>query len=134
MTGFTAVLLYLIWTLLLAVSYAGFRVPMVLLGRKRANHWERNQAVDDPAILVRAKGAHLNCVENFALFAALVCVAALLNKSPVVDALACYVLYARVGQSLAHLAGTSLPLVGLRATLFIAQVGLMLYMAYGLLH
>ena len=134
MNGFTAVLLYAVWTLLLAMMYASYRIPLVLIGRKSPNHWERGQPSDDPAILVRAKGAHLNCVENFALFAAVVCVAALLGKSAVVDAVAGYVLYARIGQSVVHLIGTSFPLVLIRAALFLLQVGLILYMIWGLLH
>ena len=134
MTGFTAVLLYIVWTFALALMYATYRVPLVLSAKKRADHWERGKTSDDPAILVRAKGAHLNCLENFPLFAAVVCVAALLGKSPVVDALAAYVLYARIGQSAVHLLGTSLPLILARATLFLAQVALVLYMVWGLLH
>lgn len=133
MTGFTAVLLYIVWTFILALSYATYRVPFVLTAKKRADHWERGKPSDDPAVLVRAKGAHLNCVENFPLFAAVVVIAALMGKSPVADALAAYVLYARIGQSLAHVLGTSLPLVLLRATLFLTQVALVLVMVWGLL-
>jgi uncharacterized MAPEG superfamily protein len=134
MSGFTAVLLYIVWTLILAVVYASYRLPMIFSGKKPANHWERGNPVDDPAILVRAKSAHLNCLENFPLFAAVVFVAAFLSKSAVVDAVAAYVLYLRVAQSLVHLVGTSLPLVLLRATLYIAQVLLILYVAWELLH
>ena len=134
MTGFTAVLLYIVWTLLLALMYATYRVPIALLGKKSINHWERGLPSDDPAVLVRAKGAHLNCMENFPLFAAVVCVAALMGKSPVVDALAGYVLYARIGQGVAHLIGTSFVLILIRATFFLAQVGMVLYMVWGLLH
>ncbi|MGB1203983.1 MAG: MAPEG family protein, partial [Alloalcanivorax venustensis] len=76
MTGFTALLIFVILSLLLAMTYAGYRVPQIFLGNKKANHWERNQPVDDPAFLVRAKGAHLNCLENLPLFAALVLTAA----------------------------------------------------------
>ena len=133
MSGFTAVLLYIVWTLLLALAYAGYRVPLILIGSKRADHWERGQPSDDPPVLVRAKGAHLNCIENFPLFAAVVVVAALLGKSAVVDGVAAYVLYARIGQSVVHLIGTSLPLIAIRATLYLIQVALVLYMAWSLL-
>jgi uncharacterized MAPEG superfamily protein len=133
MTGFTAVLLYAAWTLLLPIVYAGFRAPMIISGRKRADHWERGKPVDDPPILVRAKGVHLNCMENFPIFAAVVCIAALLGKSAVVDSMAAYVLYARLAQGVVHLSGTSLPLIALRGLFYAVQVVLIVSMIAGLL-
>jgi uncharacterized MAPEG superfamily protein len=129
----TALLIYIVWTLILALSYATYRLPLVLTGKKAANHWERGNAVDDPAILVRAKAAHLNCLENLPLFAALVLVAAATSQSDTVNAVAGFIVAARIGQSLVHLIGTSFPLVFVRASLFLAQVALMLYLAFALL-
>ena len=133
MTGMTALLIYIVWTLILALSYATYRLPLVLTGKKAANHWERGNAVDDPAILVRAKAAHLNCLENLPLFAALVLVAAATSQSDTVNAVAGFIVAARIGQSLVHLIGTSFPLVFVRASLFLAQVALMLYLAFALM-
>lgn len=133
MTGMTALLIYIVWTLILALSYATYRLPLVLTGKKTANHWERGEPVDDPAFLVRAKAAHLNCLENLPLFAALVLVAAATGQSETVSAVAGFVIAARIGQSLVHLVGTSFPLVFIRASLFLAQVALMLYLAFALL-
>ncbi|MBQ24372.1 MAPEG family protein [Alcanivorax sp.] len=133
MTGMTALLIYIVWTLILALSYATYRLPLVLTGKKAASHWERGEPVDDPAILVRAKAAHLNCLENLPLFAALVLVAAATGQSETVNAVAGFVVAARIGQSLVHLVGTSFPLVFIRASLFLAQVALMLYLAFALL-
>ncbi|MBD3644116.1 MAPEG family protein [Alcanivorax sp.] len=133
MTGMTALLIYIVWTLILALSYATYRLPLVLTGKKAANHWERGNAVDDPAILVRAKAAHLNCLENLPLFAALVLVAAATGQSETVNAVAGFIVAARIGQSMVHLIGTSFPLVFVRASLFLAQVALMLYLAFALL-
>lgn len=134
MTALTAVLLYAVWTLLLPIGYASIRVPMIATGRKRADHWERGKPSDDPPLLVRARNAHLNCTENFAVFAAVVFVAALLGKTAIVDALAAYVLYARIAQSVAHMSGTSLPLVALRGAFYFVQIVLILYMVWQLLH
>ena len=133
MTGMTALLIYIVWTLILALSYATYRLPLVLTGKKAANHWERGNAVDDPAILVRAKAAHLNCLENLPLCAALVLVAAATGQSETVNAVAGFIVAARIGQSLVHLIGTSFPLVFVRASLFLAQVALMLYLAVALI-
>lgn len=133
MSGITALLIYIVWTLVLALSYATYRLPLVLTGKKTANHWERGQAVDDPAILVRAKAAHLNCLENLPLFAALVLVAAATGQSETINAVAGVLIAARIGQSLVHLIGTSFALVFIRASLFLVQVGLMLYLAFALI-
>lgn len=133
MTGFTALLIFVGLSILLALVYATYRVPKIFLGKKKADHWERNQPVDDPAFLVRAKGAHLNCLENLPLFAALVLTAAALDQSAVVDGVASVFIYCRLGQSVAHLIGTSLPLILVRATLFVVQALIMLYLVWALL-
>ena len=135
MTAFTAVLLYAAWTLLLPIIYAGtIRVPAIAAGRKRADHWERGRPSDDPPMLQRAKHAHLNCTENFAVFAAVVIIAALLGKIAIADALAGYVLGARVAQSVVHMTGTSLPLIALRGTFYFIQVALIFWMIWRLLY
>jgi uncharacterized MAPEG superfamily protein len=133
MTAFTAVLLYAAWTLLLPVTYASIRIPLIASGRKRADAWERGKPIDDPPLLMRGKNAHLNCVENFPVFAAVVLVAALLGKIAVVDPLAAYVLYARIAQSLVHISGTSLAQIALRGLFFGIQVALIAYMIFALL-
>jgi uncharacterized MAPEG superfamily protein len=135
MNAFTAVLLYAAWTLLLPIIYAGtIRVPWIATGRKRADHWERGKPNDDPPVLARAKNAHLNCTENFPVFAAIVVIAALLGKIAVADALAPYVLLARVAQSVVHMLGTSLPLIALRGFFYFVQVVLMFWMIWKLLY
>ena len=135
MNAFTAVLLYAAWTLLLPLIYAGtIRVPSIAAGRKRADHWERGKPGDDPPVLARAKNAHLNCTENFPVFATIVVVAALVGKIAVADALAAYVLFARVAQSIVHMLGTSLPLIALRGLFYFVQVALMFWMIWKLLY
>ena len=133
MTGFIAVLLYVGWMQALTLAYAFPRVPMALFGDRKFADWERAEVNRDPLFMVRAKGAHLNCVENFPLFAAVVVIAALMGKSPVVDDLAGFILAARVGQSVSHLISTAPAFVLLRATLFLAQVGTMFWICYQLI-
>lgn len=131
--AFTAVLLYAAWAMLLALFYAFPRVPKALMGKLSIDSWERNKTNPDPEFMQRAKGAHLNCLENFPLFAAVVCIAALLNKSEVVNALGMFVLYARVAQSVCHILGTSFVLIMARATFFLAQVAMTFWMIWSLL-
>ena len=133
MTAFTAVLLYVVWMLLLAVTYAGPRIPLALLGKKSIDSWERGKAPVDPEFLQRAKSAHMNCVENFPLFAAVVAIAALMQQMSAVDGLAAYVLYARVAQSVTHIMGASPLHIWLRASFFLVQVALILLMIINLL-
>ena len=134
MSAYTAVLLYAVWMLLLPIGYASIRVPLIAGQRKRADHWERGKQTDDPPLLVRARNAHSNCTENFPAFAAVVFVAALLGKIAIADAFAGYVFYARIAQSLAHLAGTTLPLVALRGFFYFIQIVLIFAMIWKLLH
>lgn len=134
MTGFEAVLLYVFVTIALVLTYALPRVPQVLTGSKPADAWGRDKPSVDPALLVRAQHAHANAVENFPLFLGVVAIGALMDKSAtVIDPLAMYVVYARIAQAGMHLLGTSFWLVLMRATFFLTQVGLIGWMAWGLL-
>lgn len=130
MNAYTTVLLYAAWILILALLYAVPRVPQALLGQKRIDSWERGKEPIDPMILQRAKSAHLNCLENFPVFAAVVAIAGLMGQIEAINGIAAFVLYARIAQSLVHISGTSFIQVSLRATFFLAQVGLTLYMVY----
>lgn len=130
MNAYNAVLLYAGWILVLALFYALPRVPQALLGQKRIDSWERGKESTDPMFLQRAKSAHLNCLENFPVFAAVVATAGLMGQIDAINGIAVFVLYARIAQSIAHILGTSFILVFSRATFFLAQVFITLYMVY----
>lgn len=134
MTGITALLLFAVWTLVLMFIYAGYRIALVLAMKKKANSWTRGQPTDDPPFFVRASHAHINCVENLPVFAAVVLAAHALGKVPVVDSVAAWVLYLRIAQSVTHLIGISHWLVFIRANFFVLQALLYLYMIWGLLN
>lgn len=132
MTGIIAVLGFALWTLILVFTSVNWRVIEVLRG-KGMNSWGRDDGIPVPAIVKRMQHAHLNCLENLPIFAILVFAAYFLGKQPVVDSLACYVLYARLAQTLVHLIGTSSALVFVRATFYVIQVLIFFYMFWGLL-
>lgn len=134
MTGIEALLYYILWMVVLVLLYIGHRIPLGLLGKKPADTWTRGRATDDAAWLIRAQHAHANAVENLPLFAGVVLAAAALGRSAVVDPLASIVLYARIGQTLIHLLGTGYFHVLIRATLFLVQIGILVYWAWQLLH
>lgn len=133
MTGIEALLYYVLLMIALVLIYAGQRIPLALLGKKPIDSWTRGRAVVDPEFIVRAQHAHANTVENIGLFAVVVLAAALLGRSNVVDAVAVYILGARVAQVVVHLIGTSFILIMLRATFFLAQIALIGYVAWQLL-
>jgi uncharacterized MAPEG superfamily protein len=133
MTGITALLLFAAWTLVLMFTYVGYRVALVLAMKKPANSWGRDDKVDDPGFIVRAKHAHLNALENLPVFAAIVLAAVALDKTGVVDPVAPWVLYARLAQSAVHLIGVNHWLVFIRANFLVVQAALFLYMIWGLL-
>lgn len=133
MTGITALLLFAAWTLVLMFTYVGYRVALVLAMKKPANSWGRDDKTDDPGFIVRAKHAHLNALENLPVFAAIVLAAVALDKTPVVDQVAAWVLYARLAQSIVHLIGVNHWLVFIRANFLVVQAALFFYMIWGLL-
>ncbi|MEQ1440034.1 MAPEG family protein [Fontimonas sp. SYSU GA230001] len=131
MTGMMALLGFAAWTLALVALAVTWRVAEVLRGRP-ANSWTRGAAAEVPGFVKRAEHAHLNCLENLPIFAVIVLVAPAIGKSPVVDAVAAWVLYARIGQSVTHLIGTSHWLVLIRATFYSIQVALFAYLLWSL--
>jgi len=131
MTAITALLLFAAWTMVLMFVYVGYRTSRVA-GGEPANSWTRGGDTPIPAFVRRAEHAHMNCVENLPVVAAVVLSAHVLGKVAVVDAWMEWVLFARLAQSAAHLAGTSPMLVQVRATFFTVQVLLLFYMIFKL--
>ena len=133
MTGMTALLLFALWTLVMMLTSRAYRVSQMMTFKKPANAFPRGIVNDDPAFFVRAEHAHLNCLENLPIFAAIVLAAAALGQSSVADAVGGYVLLARVAQSVTHLIGTTVPLVWVRATFFFVQAILFITMTLQLI-
>ena len=134
MTAITALLLFSTWTLVLMFIYVNYRVLLTLTGKKPANSWMRGQPNDDPAFFTRVQHAHMNCVENLPVFAAIVLAAYAIGKSAAVDGVAAYVLYLRLVQSTIHMISVNATAVFFRAIFFTLQALLFLYMIWGVLH
>jgi uncharacterized MAPEG superfamily protein len=129
MSAITALIGFTAWTLAMVFVVVGWRVVEVLRG-KPANSWTRGASIESPSFVKRAEHAHLNCLENLPVFAVIVLAAEALGKGTAIDALACWVLYARIAQSSIHLIGTQPMLVLVRATLYGIQYGLFAYMLW----
>ncbi|HOF31623.1 MAG TPA: MAPEG family protein, partial [Burkholderiaceae bacterium] len=121
------------WTLLLIAGVFLYRGMRFLTGTP-INHWPRgNKPADDAPFVKRLEDAHANCLENLPVFAVIVLVAAALGRLADIQALAPWVLYARIGQSLAHLSGTGPVNVFVRASFWSAQLALFGWMLVKLL-
>ncbi len=133
MTAMTVLLLFAGLAVVMALGYAGPRVPVVLMGQQKADAWTRGNAPVGPSLLTRLQHAHYNLLETLPVLAVVVLAAAVTDQLALIDGLAVYVLYARLVQIAAHLVGTSFPLVLVRATAFVVQMVLLLIMLSKLL-
>ena len=98
------------------------------------NHWPRsNKPQDDASLVKRLEDAHANCMENLPVFAVLVLAASVMDKTNTIQTIAPFVLYARIGQTLAHLWGTGPLQVFVRASFWSVQLVICLWMALQLL-
>lgn len=115
---------FALWTLLLSVAIALTRTVFVMRGRKAANDFSPT-GEDIGGFSRRLARAHANCYENLPVVIAVVLVAILSGHSAMADRLAPYVLYARIFQSVVHLASTSIPAVYLRFMFYSVQIVLL---------
>jgi uncharacterized MAPEG superfamily protein len=109
------------WFALLSIALGVYRVGLVLRRGKAANSFATSGA-DLAPFGQRLTRARDNCFETLPLFAALALGAQLAGRLDVTDPLAMWVLTLRLGQSVTHIASTSVPAVQLRATLFFCQM------------
>ncbi len=117
----TALVGFAAWYVLLTFALGVYRTVLVMSTGKAANTFASDGS-DVSAFGRRLNRARDNCFETLPLFATLALAASLAGKLQVTDPLAMSVLYARLGQSLTHLASTSVPAVFVRFGFFGAQV------------
>lgn len=128
----TALCAFALWTLLLVFSLANVRVLVSQRTGKAVNSFAPDGS-DLEGFGGRLTRAHLNCVEFLPVLGAVILAAAVAGRSSVTDGLAMWVFYARIGQSIVHMASTSVPAVLLRATLFVVQLAIVAWWALKLL-
>jgi uncharacterized MAPEG superfamily protein len=109
------------WFVLLTLALAGFRSSLVLAGKRAANAF-RVDGTDVPGFGQRLTRARDNVFENLPAFAALALAAHVAGRLDVTDPLAPVVLYARLAQSITHLASVSPAAVFVRFGFYGVQV------------
>ena len=118
------------WTLLILFGSIGvYRWSRILTGRASIAEW-RADLPQGSDWYQRAMRAHMNCVENLPVYAAIVvALVATGLQSPVVDRLAVTMLAARIGQTMVHI---TLPptnaVTSLRFALYFMQAACMIAM------
>jgi uncharacterized MAPEG superfamily protein len=133
MTALQALVGFALWTLALVALVFLYRGLRFLKGTP-INNWPRgNKPADDAPFVKRLEDAHANCLENLPVFAVIVLAASAMDKTGMVNTFAPFVLYARIGQTLAHLWGVGPLQVLVRAAFWSVQLGLCLWMASTLL-
>jgi len=113
---------FVCWTLVLLLAVGVARVRQVLAGEVRANEFPSGVPHGSDAYW-RLNRAHLNCVENLPLFAAVILVGAAARiDHGTFDNLALLYICARIGQSLTHIASGSEMAVNVRFSFFGLQI------------
>lgn len=111
------------WTLALLALMEAIRSWLVISGKVVANGFTPDNANLAP-FMQRLARAHANCVESLPVFGGLLILGIATDRTALTDPLACWLLGARMVQSLVHLASTSPAAVTTRFTAFAAQMGI----------
>jgi uncharacterized MAPEG superfamily protein len=129
-TPLWVLMLYVLWTLaVLVLGVGGARLYRLRHGEALTDF--PGGVAEGPPFYCRAMRAHLNCIENLPLYAAVALTAAVASvTSPVLNNLACAVLAGRIAQSCVHLAVPQTnKVIALRTALFAVQVIAIAWMA-----
>lgn len=131
-TSLIALTSLIAWALLLLLVMEAIRSWMVLAGRFPANQFRPDNANLSP-FMQRLARAHANCIEGLPVFGGLLLVAVVSSREDVTDALAPWLVVARVAQSSIHLCSTSVLAVNARFTCFAAQLAIAVIWTFRLL-
>ena len=114
------------WTMFLLILMEGLRVRFLVTLTVAANEFRPDNS-NLPPFMQRLARAHANCIESFPIIGGLLVVALLTNRADVTDALALWLLLARLLQSSIHLASTSVLAANARFLAFTVQMAIAVY-------
>ena len=112
------ILWLVVWWALLMVQ-----LPLVrlLASRKTGSMAFDPNGIDLDGYGRRLTRAVANCQENIPLYIGVLLFALVTGQTEITDATACWLLYARIAQSVAHLLSTSSPMILVRFSFFLLQ-------------
>ncbi len=120
------------WAIILSFVLVTVRF-MAIKGGKELNSFDP-EGKDLSTFGLRVTRAHANTLENLAILASFLLYAMATGQTAITEGLACWLLYARIGQSVVHMISTSVPFVFIRASLFSAQLIICLLWAWKFWH
>jgi uncharacterized MAPEG superfamily protein len=124
-----ALVLFALWAMTLVLAVGVWRTSLVFVGRAKANGFTPGAPHGSDAYW-RLNRAHMNAVENLPIFGALVLSGSYLQvPDTLFQILPSLILYARVAQSLIHIASGSAFAVTLRFLAYAVQLVSMLILA-----
>ena len=118
---------FVCWFLILTAGIGIFRTVLILGGR--APDQFRADATDVSPFGLRLSRARDNVFENLPAVGVLGLLAIATNQVALTDPLAMPLLYARLAQSITHLASTSAPAIFLRFGLYLVQIVILAWWA-----
>ncbi len=120
---------FVFWTALLVLLIGVIRVGQVVTGKAAVNSFPSGQPHGSD-FYWRLSRAHMNCLENLPLFAAVVLTGHVSGlTAPLFGTLAATYAFARVGQTLAHVSSAGVAAVNVRFTFFSVQMVCLVWMA-----
>jgi uncharacterized MAPEG superfamily protein len=131
-TSAVVLTLFIAWALLLLVLMEIIRSYLVVSGRAKSNEFKPDNTNLSP-FLQRLARAHANCIESLPIAGGLLLVAIATGRTGVTDALAPWLLAARVAQSITHLVSLSVVAVNVRFSFFAVQLAIAIYWTWALL-
>ena len=123
---------FIAWTLFLLILMEVLRTRYLMTRTVAANEFRPDNS-NLPAYMQRLARAHANCIESFPIIGGLLVVALLTNRADVTDALAMWLLIARLVQSSIHFVSTNVIASWLRFIAFAIQMAIAVYWVCGLL-
>ncbi|MEH2611771.1 MAPEG family protein [Bradyrhizobium sp. AZCC 1693] len=126
LTGFVS------WALFLLIVMETIRTYLVVTGKVAANAFTPDNFGLSP-FMQRLARAHANCIEGLPIFGGLLAIAIMTSRTGITDALASWLLGARIVQSIIHLVSTSPIAVSLRFSAFAVQIAIGVYWSWKLM-
>ena len=114
----TTILWLVVWW---AILMAQLPLIRLLASRKTGSMAFDPNGIDLEGYGRRLTRAIANCQENIPLYIGVLLFAMVTGHTAITNATACWLLYARVAQSVAHLASTSSPMILIRFSFFLIQ-------------